>query len=156
MATLLGVNATKLRSDDPSDHAGVGEQGANLRLIYDTFELSADLVGGTDTIRMGGLLPKGARVIDVHIFFDDLDASGGTLDIGWEISAVSGEAADANGFLSAVAVTSAGAQSMLGDQPTVAGVFKKFTEAVQPVVAPNGDTDATSGTISLAILYSID
>lgn len=156
MATYYGVNADYLLVDNPSARPNPGEQGGVKRVIFDTFELSADLVGGTDQIYMGGLIPKGARILDVKLFFDDLDASGGTLNVGWLASDDAAESADADGFLAAVDVTSAGTVSMFEDQSTVAGMHKKFTAPVQCVIAPVGDTDATSGTISIEIDYILD
>lgn len=158
MATNYGVNADLLLVDNPSQKAGVGEQGGRVRCIYDTFELTADLAAN-DTIEMGGLIPKGARVIDVHLFFDALGA--GTLDVGWKASAeLSGGsavvAAVADGFIDGAAVTNQGHESMQEDHFAEAGMFKKFDAAVQPVIKVATDTSATSGTISLAILYVLD
>jgi hypothetical protein len=46
----------------------------------------------------------------------------------------------------------------MGDDASasIAGQFKKFTAPVQPVIAPSGDTDVTSGTIKLAIYFSVE
>jgi hypothetical protein len=152
MATLYGVNATKMAAS-PMQLAENGQQGGVVKSIYDTYELTADTTGGTDTLEMGGKLPQGARVIDVRIMFDDLDGSGGTLDIGWKAGDGAVEAADADGFLADVDVTSAGSISMFEDQSSRPGFQKVFNEAVQPVIAFDGDCDATSGTIHLEILY---
>jgi hypothetical protein len=152
MANNLGVNATNILSDIPSEKAGLGEQGGRKRVIYDKFTLTADL-SSADTIQMGGLIPAGALVHNVHLVFDAMGA--GTLDVGWEVSADGGELADADGFLNEAAVTSAGHEAMLEDHPTVAGVFKRFSEAVQPVITVSVDTTATSGDIELLIEYSV-
>ena len=153
MANLLGVNATKILSSNPSDKAGIGEQGGRLRVIYDTYEVLADMAAD-DTIQMGGLIPAGARVIDVHLFYDALTA--GTLDVGWEASSNGVEAASADGFVDGAAVTSQGHVSLQEDHFAEAGMFKKFAAAVQPIVKVATDTEATSGTISLAIMYILD
>lgn len=153
MATLYGVNADKILVDVPSAKPGVGEQGGNLRVIYDTYELTADM-SANDVILMGGKLPAGARVHDVHLFFDALGA--GTLDVGWQASVDGGESADADGFINGAAVTSQGHESMQEDHFAEAGMFKSFSEAVQPAITVATDTSASSGTISLAIWYTLD
>ena len=156
MATVYDVNADKILVDNPSAKAGNGEQGGRVRCIYDTYELSADL-SAADVINMGGLIPAGARIIDVYLAFDDLDTTGGTLDVGWAASADGGEAADADGFLANADVATAADVFKMSDNLAFgAGQFKKFTEPVQATVTVDGDTDATSGTISLAILYIVD
>jgi len=155
MSILYGVNATKRQNQTIAQLEEQGQSKGHVLSAYDTYELLADVVGGTDTLRMSKL-PAGARVIDVRLFFDDLDAAGGTLDIGWEAGADAVEAADADGFLANVDVTSQGTVSMFEDQPSVAGFQKVFSEEVQVTVTFDADTDATSGTISLDILYVID
>jgi len=154
MATFYGVNATKMTQDVPSAKAGNGEQNGRVHVIYDTYELVADLAT-TDIIEMGGEIPKDARIIEATIAFDNLDTSGGTLDFGWKASIVSGEAVDNNGFIDAADCTSADVIHMSDNLAFGNGQFKKFTEAVQPIVTTDGDTDATSGTISIMIMYVI-
>lgn len=154
MATFYGVNATKRENQTIKQLIGPGDVAGRVRVARDTFELSADLAAA-DTIRMMEL-PEGARVLDAILFFDDLDAAGGTLDVGWEAGAGAVEAADADGFLSAVDVTSAGLTTMQDDQPTRPGFDKLFSEAVQVAVTVLGDTDATSGTITLYLYYVVD
>ena len=157
MATLYGVNADKMLVDNPPAKAGNGEQGGRLRVIYDTYELVAD-TDAADIILMGGLIPKDARVMEASLAFDDLDTSGGTLDLGWQVSAESGaEAVDPNGFINAADVATAADVIHMSDNLAFgAGQFKKFSEAVQPLVTFSADTDVTSGTISMAIYYIID
>lgn len=152
MATLKGVNKTKIDAK-PAALAENGQQGGFVKTMFDTYELTADTTGGTDTLEMCGKIPAGARIVDVILTFDDLDGSGGTLDVGWKAGDGAVETADADGFFANADVTSAGGLSMINDQPTVAGIHKTFAEAVQPVIAFDGDCDATSGTINLEILY---
>lgn len=153
MTVYYGVNANKILVDNPSKKVGVGEQGGRLRVIYDTFELSEDF-DADDTIEMGGLIPAGARVIDVHLFHDALGA--GTLDVGWKASADAAESASADGFINGAAVTSQGHASLQEDHFAEAGMFKKFAAPVQPIVKVATDTSATEGTIGLAIMYVLD
>lgn len=156
MTVYYGSNATKRDNQNIKALIGPGETAGRLRVAYDSYALTADLVGGTDTIRMMKL-PKGARVIDVILEFDDLDGSGGTLDVGWEASADAVVSADPDGFLANVDVaTAAGLVTMQDDQPTLDGLFKQFDAEVQVTISPDGDTDATSGNIKLCILYVTD
>ncbi len=157
MATYYGVNATKRDNQAIPQLIGPGEVKGRLLCAYDEFTLTADLVGGTDIIKMMKL-PSGARVHDVVLYSDDLDASGGTLDVGWAANTV--DLADADGFLATVDVATAAAGFIMSDdQPTRPGLFKQFSPLggeTQIQIAPNGDTDATSGTIKLAVYYAID
>lgn len=154
MATKYGVNATKRANQAIPDLESQGERNSALKVAYDEYTLTADLAAA-DIIKMFKL-PSGARVHNIVLYFDDLDASGGTLDVGWEANLV--DAADADGFLAVVDVTSAGLVDMIDDQPTRPGVFKKFDQLggdTQISVATVGDTDATTGTIKLAATYAI-
>lgn len=156
MATKYGVNATLRANSTIPGLEGQGEKNSPLKVAYDEYTLTAAL-SQNDVIKMMKL-PAGARVHDVQAFFDALDAAAGTVDIGWEANSV--DAADADGFMANVDVTSAGAQSMIGDQPTRPGVFKQFSpiggETQISITADHaGGLDATTGTIKLAVWYSI-
>jgi hypothetical protein len=155
MTTYYGVYADYRDVDVPPTKIPPGDAGGKVISAYDYFAFTADLVGGTDTIKMMKI-PAGARVVDVKAVFTDLDGSGGTLNIGWAAGATAAEAADADGFMAGVDVTSAGSISMFEDQSSRPGMFKKFTEEVQVVIAVDGDTDASSGTIYLNVQYVID
>lgn len=157
MATYYGVNATKRDNQAIKQLIGPGEVKSPVYIAYDSYTLTAALVQN-DVIKMMKL-PPGARVHNVQVYFDALDASGGTVDIGWEANTV--DSADADGFMADVAVTSAGAQDMQDDQPTRPGVFKQFDSAggetqVSVTVDHSGGLDATSGSIKLAVYYAID
>jgi len=155
MTDFYGVNADRILVDNPPEKVGVGELGGRLRVIYDEYTFTAALTT-SDTLRLGGKIPKGARIMDCILQFPDLGTTG-AFNIGWEVSEVSGEALDANGLGAAVDVaTAAGSYSMREDQPQAAGQYKKFTEAVQPVIVPSTNTTATSGTINIAIYYVVE
>lgn len=154
MATKYGVQTTKRRSATPPSLVEQGYLGGRLKVVSDSYTLSADLASG-DFISMGKL-PKGARVIDVRVVFPDLDASGGTLDIGWQAGASGVEAADADGFGADVDVTSAGVYSMFTSQSTRPGLEKVFAEEVEFGITTDGDTDATAGTIYMQVFYVVD
>lgn len=159
MATLYGAQATKRLNTVPEQLVEQGYGGGRIHVLSDSYTLTADLTAA-DVIKMGKL-PKGARVVDVRFVYPDLDASGGTVDVGWQASAelaagVAVEAADADGFMAAVDVTSAGTKGLAIDSPTRPGFQKVFAAEVEVVLATVGDTDATTGTVYLDVYYTID
>jgi hypothetical protein len=154
MATYNGANYKKQYVDVPNTKIPSGEQSGILRVAYDSYALVGDL-SSNDVIRMM-YLPAGARVIDVMLAFDDLDASGGTLDVGWAASADAVESAQAAGFISAADCTVADVIKMSDNLANGTGQFKQFASPVLVQVKVNGDTDATSGTIKLCVKYVID
>jgi len=157
MATKLGTNATKIAAV-PAQLAEQGETRGRMLVHYDEFQFTADLAAN-DIIVMGGLLPAGARILDVVLDSSDLDtSSAGALISGWAASADAVEVADDNGFLTTVDVHTAGkAQSMsallFSNCP---GKFKRFASAVQPQIVISGETDSTTGIIKQAIYYVVD
>lgn len=152
MAEFQGVNNT-LRNGTPKEFVDAKDEGARIYCSYDEYTLSADL-SSADVIRMMKI-PAGARIHEVVIQHPDLDTSGGTLDIGWAASDDGGEAADVDGFFANLDVATA-ADVVLMSQAAAApaGMFKEFSEEVEVQITIDGDTDATSGTIKLAIYYS--
>ena len=155
MAIKYGVNATKVLNQSIPALSEQGEHKGRVQMLYDEYTLTADLAAA-DIIKMGSLLPAGARVVNMQLYFDDLDAAGGTVNVGWAASADAVEAASASGLALAVDVTSAGVVDTVDDYPASAGLFKKFASPVQIQVATVGDTDATTGTIKVAVFYVID
>lgn len=153
MATHNGVQFAKALAS-PAQLQEQGFNNAGVKILSDKFTLSGDLAAA-DVIKLGRL-PAGARVLNAHLIFSDLDATGGTLDFGWAASAGAAEAADADGFGVNIDVTSAGSYSMLVSGSALPGSMKTFSEGVDVQVVVDGDTDATSGTIEAIILYAID
>jgi hypothetical protein len=154
MATVYGVNATKRDNSSVPALENQGEKNSPLKVAYDEYTLTAAMAQN-DIIKLMKL-PAKARVINVLVYFDALDAAAGTLDIGWEANA--SDSADADGFFAALAVTSAGAQDMQGDQPTRPGVFKQFADyetQISATVTHSGGLDATSGSLKVCVLYTI-
>lgn len=153
MSTYYGVNATKRDVNVPSQKIPPGEVNGRVRVAYDEFTLTADLTT-SDVIKMMKI-PAGARVLDVHLAFDKLDASGGTIDVGWEANGV--DEADPNGFINAADVaTAADVVKMSDNLANGAGQFKEFSVETQVTVVPSADTDATSGSIKLAVYFVLD
>ena len=157
MATKYGVGATKRDNSTIPSLIEQGEHRGRVRCEYDEYTLTAALTQN-DVIKLMKL-PAGARVHNVYVYFHALDASAGTIDLGWEANSV--DAADADGFMDALAVTSAGAQDMQGDKPTRPGVFKSFSPLggetqISATVTHSGGLDATSGSLKVAVYYHLD
>jgi len=150
MATKYGINATKRAVTQPPERPEQGQVKADVLFAYDKYTLSSDLAAA-DVIKMMKL-PEGARIIDAILVCDDLDASGGTLDVGWESNG--SDAADADGMFANVDVTSASVTRM--SAAVVPGVFQKFAAETQISITVDGDTDATSGDIELGVWFVID
>ncbi len=154
MASLYGAEYTNVTQDVPSEKAPINKWGGRLRVMYDTYALTADTASG-DKLYMGKL-KKGDRVIDVILASADLDGSGGTLDVGWEYNAV-GESAltdDLDGFLADVDVASAAITVGMIEQVNMPGFGYEILGDADIVVTFDGDCDATSGTIKLCVIYA--
>lgn len=152
MASLYGLEYTNVTQDVPSEKAPINKWGGNIRCMYDTYAISADVASG-DKLYMGKL-PKGARVLDVILAFADLDGSGGTLDVGYEYNATGNTLTDdLDAFLADVDVTSAGTVGMI-EQGNMVGFGYEIEGDADIVITFDGDTDATSGTIKLLVLYA--
>lgn len=152
MASLYGVETTKVTQNVPSEKAAPNKWNNPIRAVYDTYTLTADTASG-DKIYLGKLR-KGCRVIDVQISFADLDGSGGTLDAGYEYNAAGNSLTDdLNAFADAIDVTSAGSYTMAAEGANLPGVGYEIEGDADIVVSTNGDWDATSGTIKCTVLY---
>ena len=81
MASKFGVNYNNAIQVVPSNKVDVSKWGGRMRVMFDSFALSGDLAAA-DKIFMGKL-PKGAVVYDAILAFSDLDAAGGTVDVGY-------------------------------------------------------------------------
>lgn len=157
MATVYSTEYT-LINNVPSEKIDCDKMYGKVRLLYASYTLTADLASG-DVIKFFRI-PKGARVVDMKISLPDLDASGGTVDIGWSKdlknlgSSAGGEDADADGFAADVDVATAA--QLKGLTVALPGNFKKFAEEVDFQITTDGDTDATSGTIHAALLIVVE
>lgn len=78
MATLYGVNKTKMLAMKPEDLLDPGLAGGKVRCFIDTYVGLATESSG-DVIEMGPKLKKGARILWGSI---TLDTMGGTPDLG--------------------------------------------------------------------------
>lgn len=151
MSTVYGVQATIAKNN-----SGLIEQGYVRGKVYclsDKYAFTADMAAD-DVIVMGGKLPKGARIVDARLINTAMSA--GTISVGWLVSADAAEAADADGIMASVDVTSAASTSAAGSHYTCAWVNNVLAGEVQPTLTVATDTSATSGTYYLDIYFVID
>jgi hypothetical protein len=156
MATLYATNATQ-HAAVPSGKSKIGEQGGVVRCIYDEYTATAsNTPSNGDVIKFGGLIPKGARVLEAVMSFEDMGGTG-TAEFGWAASADAVEAGDADGFHSTIDLDTA-ADNIIGsqDDANVPGIGYKFAAACQPIVTVTDAWSATSGAVRCYILYILD
>jgi len=155
MASKYGVEYTSAIQNVPSEKVDVSKWGGRVRIAYGSYSLSADLAAN-DKIYISQL-PKGAIVYDAVLAFADLDAAGGTLDVGYEYNQAGDSALtdDLDAFILAADVTSAGTVGMI-EQNNMIGFGKEMDGIADIVVTVSADTDATSGAIKVAVYYVVD
>lgn len=155
MATLEGVNYAKINSE-PSVKVPEGETNGKPKVLYDKHVFAGDVNAIGDIIKFGGLLPKGARVLEATVKCPSLGTTG-ILSLGWAAGADAVEAADADGLI-VVAQLDAGGQAVLGKTTAAsAGAGKQFAEAVQvQAIFTEASDDAAGKTIECWIEYVMD
>ncbi len=70
MSSVLGVNQTKIETPTPANRLAKGLFDGRLKVITDIYEAAALEAGST--IKVGGLLPKGARIKEIVLHTDNL------------------------------------------------------------------------------------
>lgn len=129
LTTVHGANATLRDQTLPSVKLASQQNYGKLRVLYDSYTVDAADEFGTDGLVNLMKVPRGARVIDMHVV---MPASGATgiFDLGWAAGSGSGdtEAADANGFGAHDPGNAALDARMDGTEP---GYQKTFTQEVQ-------------------------
>lgn len=150
---MADYNAIEIASlvSDPADYPKAWKgAGAPVQLIYGKYTLSADL-SANETIKFG-VLKKGMVALGAMVKHDDLDTSGGTIDLGWAAGVNGDEVADDNGFIDNADVATA-ADTVVSDTnlATAPGIGKEFADDCDLELKIEGDTDATSGDIEVFV-----
>jgi hypothetical protein len=155
MATLEGINYAKV-SAEPSQKVLKGEVSGRVKVLYDEHTFAGNVNAIADIVKIGSLLPKGARVLGAKVKCPSLGTTG-ILSFGYAVSADAVEAADADGFI-VVAQIDAGGQAVLGvDTAASAAVGKQFAADVQPQLVFTEASDAAAGKkIQCWIEYVLD
>ena len=151
MAAYYSTNYTKQYVNVPAEKIPAGEQYGVVRVAYDDYTFAGD-VSNNDTITFMKL-PRGARIIDIHMVTTALD--GGTVDLGWTASDDGSITADADGFLDGYNPSSAG-EVNLG---ILDGRLKKFSAEgcyVQMTIKDNAVATTTADSIKIMVMYVVD
>ena len=158
MATVYGVNFTKYDQNDPRKMADVAEVGGRMRVQYDTYE--ADGLASGSTISMARM-PKGARVWNVVLITDDLSGSG-TLQVGdsddpnrFITESICGDANKVH-YMHPKAHASDSNLTLLGgvSGTGIDGFGYEYTS--EPDIIITTATAAITGTVNLAVFYTVD
>lgn len=139
-ATVKGVNRTKYDDAVGSNIVEPGQDGSNLKVQYDEYELAALSID--DVIQLGNTLPKGARIHMIIVTHDALGAST-TLDIG--------DSNDDDRYDTAIDTSSAG--QVICDN--IAGKnYEVGTNTGDNQILATLEGGAGTGTLKVAILYA--
>ena len=158
MATVYGANFTKFDQNVPREQVNVAEHGARLRIQYDTYEASS--AGAATVIKMARM-PKGARVWQIILVTDDLSGSG-TLQVGdssdpnrFITESICGDANKVH-YMHPKAHASDGNVTLLGavSGTGIDGFGYAYTAETDIIITTA--TAAVTGTINLAVFYSVD
>lgn len=145
MSAVYGVNRTILNTE-PREKLDPGLHDGRVKVLMDIYEASA--LEAASTIDMGGLLPTGARILDVILITDAL-GSGVTLEVG--------DDEDPNRYITSTACNTANQVTRLnaiaGQQYEV-DMTTASTPDNQVVITTAGA--AATGTINLIVLYTHD
>jgi|TARA_Y100000114_G_C11681654_1_gene288868 hypothetical protein len=139
MASVKGVNFTK-RTAEPVEKVIASQSHGRLRVQYDSYEASS-LASGSDI--SVAKLPAGAIVYDIVVHFDALGSA--TIAVG--------DSADADRYITATSVSSAGQMSM--SQEGAIDGFGYENTAETDILLTTGSA-AITGTVKCAVFYSMD
>lgn len=142
MATVYGVNKTKMNAGNHQNIISPDEQGARVRWMQDSYE-AAGLVKGSSIV-MGGKVPQGAQILPgSKVWHDALGGSSeiavGTAELGVELSA-----SEDTSSAGTVGLNDAG----------VDGFGTKLSSAVDIWVTVSG-SGALTGTLRLDLYYAM-
>lgn len=141
MAAVKGTYNTDYTSN-PRKLPASNIWGGNVKVAYDEYEASA--LDAASTIS-GPVVPKGARIWDIHVLADDLGTSTGTIAVGDQDSA--------DRYIAAYAAGSATFKSLLKDGK-IAAVGYETTE--ETTITLTTATAAISGTIKILVFYTYE
>ena len=142
MSAVKGVTKTKIDAGTLENLDAIGTYNAEVLCMRDTYEAAG--LAGASTLKMGGELPKGARVQEVVVGFDAL--SGDTVvDVG--------DSDDADRYCVDVDMSSAGFQRLeaVDGMDYVIGT----ADGDNQIVVTFTGASALTGTIKTAVFYTI-
>ena len=148
MATVYGVNKTKMNNPIGSNILDSGVNKGQVCAMYDSYEASGLALGSV--IQMCDTLPKGALVMEIALITDNLGGSA-TLDIG--------DTEDDDRYASAIDIS--GQATTYNWPVTTAGAnianlgYVVGTATSDDQIALTINTSAVTGTIKLVVKYMV-
>lgn len=121
-----------------------GPEDANGVVQSTRFSYEASSLASGSTISIGVPIPKGARLVDIHVLADDLGTTDGTLEVG--------DSGDTDRFLAAYATGSATFKTM-ATSGKIDNYDYEFPADTQLLITTAGAT--ISGTIKGRIFYVV-
>jgi len=141
--------------DKPSTKIKPGDVSGDVKLLYFDFTVPSSAPSNGDKFYLGKL-PKGARVVDALLQFNDLGGAG-TVNVGIDAGDDSLETADADSFLVSVDVHTAADSVSMKEQMAGgganAGFLKELLDNVNVILEATTAWDATSGSVKGYISY---
>ena len=125
----------------PSVLANAGDVHGSVRVFKDTYEASSLASGSDITIAR---LPKGARVMDIHLKADALGSS---------VTLAVGDSATADRYISATAMNTGDKQLSLSSDGAIASIGYEIGDVTDILVTTGGAT--ASGTITSVVYYTV-
>ncbi len=140
MASVKATNITNIDAS-PSVLANAGDVHGSVRVFKDTYEASSLASGSDITIAR---LPKGARVMDIHLKADALGSS---------VTLAVGDSATADRYISATAMNTGDKQLSLSSDGAIASIGYEIGDVTDILVTTGGAT--ASGTITSVVYYTV-
>ena len=140
MASVKATNITNIDAS-PSVLANAGDVHGSVRVFKDTYEASSLASGSDITIAR---LPKGARVMDIHLKADALGNS---------VTLAVGDSATADRYISATVMNTADKQISLSSDGAIASIGYEIGDVTDILVTTGGAT--ASGTITSVVYYTV-
>lgn len=150
MATLYGVNS-QLLQNVPSEKVDVSSFHGRVRWVYDEYDAPGAIALNDEIVL--GRLPKGAKIVEAILAFDDLGTVG-ELDLGYKYDDAD-LTSDPNAFLDDVDVNAAAGTVKMSDQANMVGFGIEMEGEADVVATAVAATDA-AGKIRCAIAYVLD
>lgn len=143
MSAVSGVQQTKIDAGGLSNMHAEGVRDGRVKVIVDSYEAAA--LATSSTIKMGGVLPAGARILGFTLAYDNIST----------VSLSVGDSASAARYLASfdTAATAGIKNEILVDGLDY--VVGTASGDNQIIISTTGVSAAT-GTIKLAVFYSKD
>lgn len=142
MATVYGVQATKVLTPTGANIVSPGYLGGRVRVMADYYEAAA--VAADSTIHMGQDLPIGAKILNVILAFDALGSA--TIAVG--------DSTSTGRYLTATSVASAGVVGAVEDD-NVDGLLYEITSTTRSIILTTASA-AITGTVKLIVFYTVE